>query len=152
MKNKIKTTIWLAIFLTANLMACDNKKPKEKPDSIDKVELSKNKTVIEVAKQSNAELLQGKWVNDEDKTNFLVFENNIRKEIAGDMDTWDEEEYILSDKCEIETDNSIKAEKDSYITCKNANLCWYIASITKENLTLTYLGRGNTLNYHRVKE
>ncbi len=34
------------------------------------------------AQKSNLELLQGKWQSTDDKTNFLVFEDNHRKEIS----------------------------------------------------------------------
>jgi hypothetical protein len=103
---------------------------------------------------SNFELLQGKWQSTDDKTNFLVFDKNRRKEIAEGMQSWDDEEFILTDQCENESnkaDNNSK-EKDRYISCKKSDLCWYIVSISTERLTLQYMGRGNTLTYTRVKK
>ena len=38
--------------------------------------------------KSNLDLLQGKWRNTDDTTNFLVFEKNHRKEIAAGMEKW----------------------------------------------------------------
>ena len=43
-------------------------------------------------KRSNYELLQGKWQNTDDKTNFLIFEKNHRKELAEGMEELDDEE------------------------------------------------------------
>ena len=85
--------------------------------------------------------------------NFLVFEKNIRKEIAGEMKSWDEEEYILSNSCLNESNLSETStiEKDCYISCKNSDLCWYIMSISEDRLTLQYQSRGNLLKYIRVK-
>jgi len=103
---------------------------------------------------SNFELLQGKWQSNDDKTNFLVFEKNHRKEISEGMQNWDDEEFILKDQCENETnkaDNNSK-EKDRYISCIKSDLCWYIESVSKEKLILQYMGRGNTLTYTRTKE
>ena len=104
--------------------------------------------------KSNAELLQGKWQSDDDKSNFLVFEQNQRKEIANGMTNWDDDEFILSDHCENESnkaDNSAK-EKDSYISCTKSDYCWYITTLDSQKLVLQYMGRGNTLSYTRVNE
>jgi hypothetical protein len=102
---------------------------------------------------SNFELLQGKWQSTEDKTNFIIFEGNLRKEIAGGMDKWDVETFILSDRCmnKSDIDKNVEAEKDKYISCEDSDLCWYILGVSKESLTLSYMGRGNTLMYKRAK-
>jgi small nuclear ribonucleoprotein (snRNP)-like protein len=98
-------------------------------------------------------ILQGKWQSVDDKTNVIMFDQNERKESSDGMKTWDKEVFILSDKCSNESDqnNGMKLEKDKYISCKESDLCWYIVLINKDLLTLTYMGRGNTLKYKRVK-
>ncbi len=98
-------------------------------------------------------MLQGKWQHFEDKTNYLVFEGNHREEIAEGMDKWDDKTFILSNKCanQSDKDNGIVPEKDRYISCIESDLCWYIVDVDKENLSLSYMGRGNTLTYKRVK-
>jgi small nuclear ribonucleoprotein (snRNP)-like protein len=98
-------------------------------------------------------MLQGKWQSVDDKTNVIMFDQNERKESSDGMKTWDKEVFILSDKCSNESDqnNGMKLEKDKYISCKESDLCWYIVLINKDLLTLTYMGRGNTLKYKRVK-
>ena len=99
-----------------------------------------------------SELLIGKWQALDDKNNFLVFDKNERKEIGGGMTSWDSEPYVLSNKCMNEGDkeNGIEPEKDKYISCVESDLCWYIISVNKDFLTLSYMGRGNTLKYKRV--
>ena len=98
-------------------------------------------------------LLQGTWQHVEDPTNYLVFENNLRKEIAGDMSEWDSEAFILSDKCLNESDKGAVAttEKGYYISCVQSDLCWFVEEVNKDNLVLSYMGRGNFLTYKRVK-
>ncbi len=61
----------------------------------------------------------------------------------------DIEEYILSNTC-INGEGTASKE-DDYISGLKSKLCWYIISMDEENLSLSYLGRGNTLNYKRVK-
>ena len=99
------------------------------------------------------ELIQGKWQSLDDKTNFLMFDKNEKKEIGAGMENWDVEPFELSDKClnESDKDNGIELEKDKYISCKQSDMCWYIVAVNKDFLTLSYMGRGNTLKYKRVK-
>ncbi len=140
------------------LAACNNnsglktetKTNEKKTDSVTTGQVAKT----DKKKPSNMELLQGKWQSNDDKTNFLVFEKNHRKEIAEGMKKWDDEEFILSDHCQNDlnkADNNPK-EKDRYMSCKKSDLCWYIESITSEKLVLDYMGRGNTLTYKKVKK
>lgn len=109
-------------------------------------------TSVVLAQKSTKELLQGKWQSVEDKNNILWFSGNLRKETA-DRKTWDSEEFILSSKCENESDmeslsNSLKS---NFISCKESDLCWEIASVTSTTLNLIYTARGNTLTYKRIK-
>ena len=99
------------------------------------------------------ELIQGKWQSLDDKTNFLMFDKNERKESGDGMKSWDTETFVLSNKClnETDIDNGVELEKDKYISCNESDLCWYIVYINKDFLTLSYMGRGNTLKYKRVK-
>ena len=99
------------------------------------------------------ELLQGKWQHIQDTSNYLVFVGNYRKETAGGMNGWDEEEFSLSNTClnDSDKDNGIEKEEAKYLRCIKSDLCWYIVELDKENLTLSYMGRGNTLTYKRMK-
>ena len=102
------------------------------------------------------ELIQGKWQSIDDKTTYLVFEKNQMKGMSIENKKWietDSEPYVLSNKClnEGDKDNGIEPEKDKYISCKESDMCWYIDFPSKDFLTLTYMARGNTLKYKRVK-
>jgi hypothetical protein len=154
---KIQLTIITALIYCLILSSCKNdSKLKKENKHLQKTEI---KTIIKTEKKVvidtlNFELLQGKWQSDEDKTNFLVFDKNHRKEIAKGSDGWDDEEFILSDRCMNKgnsADNEPR-EKDNYISCKESDLCWYILSVSSKKLTLQYMGRGNTLIYTRVKK
>jgi hypothetical protein len=103
--------------------------------------------------KSNLDLLQGKWRNTDDTTNFLVFEKNHRKEIAAGMGKWDDEEFVLSYKCINESDKNleIQKEKERYISLVNSDMCWCIVDLDDHSLTLSYMSRGNTLNYTRAE-
>ena len=83
------------------------------------------------------ELIQGKWQNMDDKTNFLVFDKNERKEIAKGT-KWDVELFSLSDKCLNES--GFEVETDKYISCKLSDLCWYVEYIDEDQLVLIYMG------------
>jgi len=47
---------------------------------------------------TNLKMLQGKWQAVNDKSDFLVFENNQRKEKAGGETEWDVDVFVLTDK------------------------------------------------------
>ncbi len=131
-----------------------NVEPKSELKTIENNNKEKKDISENVNQNENSKLLLGKWQSDDDKTNFLIFEKNHRKEIAAGMNDWQDEEFTLSDHCLNESDinSNNPREKDSYISCKDSDLCWYILSITSEKLTLQYMGRGNTLMYSRMKE
>lgn len=97
------------------------------------------------------ELLQGKWVNLDDETNFLVFDSNHRKEILGDT-TYDED-FVISNKCMNEGDeiNDLEKEKSKYISCLESDLCWYIIKLDSNILSLGYVSRGNILKYKKIE-
>lgn len=107
----------------------------------------------QTTKTNNMELLQGKWQSVDDKSNFVIFENNHRKEISAGMDQWDDEEFILSDRCTNEGDKTAEEarETDRYISLERSDMCWYIIEISDKKLSLSYVGRGNTLTYKKVK-
>jgi len=151
---KIRLT-FLAILVSFLILAACNSNPGLKSNN-DKTGLTDTNLAEKPGKNQslNFELLQGKWQSTDDKTNFLVFDKNHRKEISEGMQSWDDEEFMLADQCGNESnkaDNNSK-EKDRYISCKKSDLCWYIVSISTEKLTLQYMGRGNTLTYTRVKK
>jgi len=154
---KIQLAIITAVISCLIISSCnDNSKLKKENRNLQKTEI---KTIVKTEKKvvldtSNYELLQWKWQSDEDETNFLVFEKNHRKEIAEGSDGWDDEEFVLADRCMNEGNSSDNesGETDNYISCKESDLCWYISTLSSEKLALNYMGRGNTLMYTRVKK
>lgn len=104
------------------------------------------------SQKTTNELLQGKWQSADDKNNILWFSGNLRKE-TGDKKNWDSEEFILSAQCENESDLGTSGDpnKGKFISCKESDMCWEIASVTSTTLTLIYTARGNTLTYKKIK-
>ena len=100
--------------------------------------------ICSAQKEINVKLLQGKWQSLDDKTNFLIFTKNLRKEIAEGIDSWDVEKYTLSKGPE----NSIRINE--VIDNKNVSI-WGIDLLDSKRLTLVYLARGHFLRYKRVK-
>jgi hypothetical protein len=100
--------------------------------------------ICSAQKVIDAKLLQGKWQSVEDKTNFLIFTKNLRKEIASGMDSWDISNYNLSKG----PDNSIYINE---VFDNEKVSVWGIESLDNTKLTLIYLARGNFLRYRRVK-
>ncbi|PWA09534.1 DUF2147 domain-containing protein [Flavobacterium laiguense] len=94
----------------------------------------------------NPKLLQGKWQSIDDKRVFLIFTNNLRKEITTGMDDWETKKYTLSKG--LGNSTCINQVIDN----KNVSI-WAIESLNSEELTLYYLRsvRGNSLRYRRVK-
>lgn len=139
------------IALSFLAFSCSSNADKSKETDLNQ-EVATQKDTVQVS-SSTYDLLQGKWQHSEDKTNFLIFDKFIRKEMSAGMTEWDEETYAISDHCLNEADKESVAEpeKDLYISCAESDLCWYIALLDADNLELTYMGRGNTLKYTRVK-
>lgn len=104
------------------------------------------------SQKSTNDLLQGKWQSTDDKTNILWFSGNMRKETS-DGKNWDSEEFVISNRCENESDSETSgaSNKSIFISCKESDLCWEVSSISATSLTLTYTARGNNLVYKKIK-
>lgn len=155
-KMKSRLIFFATVMAYLAFSACSrNSELKSANDSVTKTAVAVTDSVgqPETKPASNFELLQGKWQSEADKTNFLVFDQNRRKEISEGMQSWDDEAFTLTNQCQNESNQADgnPKEKDRYISSKKSDLCWYIVSITQEKLTLQYMGRGNTLVYNRVK-
>jgi hypothetical protein len=144
------------IVLTISCNQSETKQPKQNGNENSPVQTT-NQTERASEKHLNIkhtlDLLQGKWQHIDDKSNYIVFEGNYRKETEDGMTGWNEEVFSLSDKClnESDKDNGVEKKEAKFISCIKSNLCWYIIGVDKENLKLSYMGRGNTLAYKRVK-
>jgi hypothetical protein len=69
------------IFIALSICFCFSQAIGQIKDNKQRTE---NKNVISII-----ELLQGKWQSMEDKTNFIMFDNNERKESSDGMKTLD---------------------------------------------------------------
>jgi hypothetical protein len=96
---------------------------------------------------TTAERLIGKWQSTDDKSNVLEFDGKNR--IEGGQSA----SYTLGDRCtnEMNKDDGTPAESDRYISSASDDMCWYIIEVTPDKLSLSYMGRGNTLNYTRIR-
>jgi hypothetical protein len=96
--------------------------------------------------KSYKNLLIGKWQSTDDENNFVEFTKDARIETYGDSE--DTERYSISNSCK--NGGGIESNEDNYISGWMSELCWYIISVDDKNLSLSYVGRGNTLNYKRI--
>lgn len=92
-------------------------------------------------------LLIGKWQSTDDTNAFIEYTSKLSIETNIGVEFI--EEYTLSNTCI--NGEGIASKEDDYISGHKSELCWYIISIDEENLSLSFVGRGNTLNYRRVK-
>ncbi|MFY0607098.1 MAG: hypothetical protein JXR10_10300 [Cyclobacteriaceae bacterium] len=101
-----------------------------------------------VAEDPRKSLLIGKWRSTDDENNFVEFTSKLRIETNTGVE--DIEEYVLSNTCA--NGEGAASKEDDYISGLKSELCWYIIAVDEEHLSLSYVGRGNTLNYSRVKD
>ena len=97
--------------------------------------------------KSYKNLLIGKWQSTDDENNFVEFTKDARIETYGDYE--DTERYSIFNSCK--NGGEIESNEDNYISGWMSELCWYIISVDDKNLSLSFVGRGNTLNYKRIK-
>jgi hypothetical protein len=150
---------FILLSIVVLIIACDQSQTKltKQDTQKDKPSQTNNRTErkneIQLTSKQTLDLLHGKWQHIDDKSNYLLFEGNHRKETADGMTGWDDEEFSLSNMClnESDKDNGLDKEEAKYISCVKSDLCWYIIGVDEENLMLSYMGRGNTLTYRRVK-
>jgi hypothetical protein len=142
MKNRL--LIFIILFIAVIFTGCGNNSGHRitHKDSL-AVKIKSGKKILE--------LLQGKWQNTDDSTDFVIFENNHRKRIAGKMTKWDDEVFILSDSCcnESNRETNLEIEKDRYISSMESDMCWYILKLDSKTLLLSYISTGNIISYQR---
>lgn len=153
----MKKKILVIIVSTVFLIDCrNNTESKSTVDSISMVGLDLKKADAKAdSLNTNAtfEQLQGMWQSVEDEKSFVSFEGDQRRGFVEGMVDVEGEKFILSGKCMNESDKNSETEKGMslYISCVESNMCWYVVNVDSEALTLSYMARGNTLEYKRVK-
>jgi hypothetical protein len=137
---KLNSSVYLFVFLTSVIMACQT--------AADKTEGLKNDTPEVVVKKAEA-ALTGNWISTDD----------AKSEISINADDWIEmydgkqvssSKYAMADTClNAATDKSNVEGKYATVFDTSGNFCYYIVELTADNLKLSYVGRGNTLSYKR---
>lgn len=109
------------------------------------------KPVEEVKERTNLEMLQGRWQHTQDTTNYIAFDQNIYREIVIGITDWSNEQFTLSNKCtnKSDKDSNLTSSSDKYISLTGSNRCFYIIKLDSNELSLSYVGRGNTLTYKK---
>jgi len=100
---------------------------------------------------NNAKLLVGKWQSKDDPKSVIEYTPydliNYYDEKLIDC-----EPYCLSPKCMNGAEVSLPPSSNhDYTSVIDSDMCWYIVSIDENNLTLSYMGPGNTLQYQRIQ-
>lgn len=96
---------------------------------------------------SVSELISGKWQSLLDKKEVWEFKaGNLTMYYVGTAA--DKVTYRLSNSCK--QPDGPPVEKEKYITTGD-DLCYYIIHVTATRLSLSYIGRGNTLSFRRIK-
>lgn len=151
----------LTLLFTSFLASCGkeaSKKTEDKKDSTEKSTQTSTPKTEEKTTKSTMDLLQGKWQSIDDSKSFVVFENNLRKDIYDGEKSIEDEVFVLSDECQNPLDKEANKErnppkeKDKYISCVKTDMCWYILELDDKTLSLSYMGRGNTLTYKKVEK
>ena len=101
--------------------------------------------------QNTQNLLQGKWINLDQKGVSIIFENNTRIENIKGKPQGKSRYYEISDGCQIDIPGSevLAKSKAKYITLQEINLCYYIIKLDKSHLDLKVVGRGNIIRYRK---
>jgi len=107
----------------------------------------KDKTKIESG-QSIYELLQGKWKSTDDPKAVIEFKNQYFIDYYGN-EKFGENKFWLDKACPDQEGSGNPGVNERHLI--SDEMCWYIYYIDKNKLELTYLARGNTLTYKKIK-
>lgn len=101
--------------------------------------------------QSIQKLLQGTWINLDEKGVKVVFENNTRIEKIEGSTEGKPRYFEISDGCkgDIPGSDLLAKAKAKYISLLDINMCFYIVHIDKDYLDLKVIGRGNIIRYKK---
>ena len=96
-------------------------------------------------------MILGKWQNIDDETNYVVFEGDIRKEIARGMREWQIEPFVIANQC-VKSKQPIQSNPEGeYISCPESKLCWKIVKLEADFMELRQEGRATTSVYSKVE-
>ncbi|MBL3658935.1 hypothetical protein [Fulvivirga sediminis] len=126
---------------------------EEVKDSEQTLADSVNQEKDEPREMDNFDMLQGKWQSINDASSYLVFHGDRRKEITLGLENELDEKFSISNNCESTSDSNgaEQSTQGNYIRVAESDMCWYIIKLNADTLSMSYVGRGNTLTYKKVK-
>ncbi|MEM6772322.1 MAG: hypothetical protein AAF597_17230, partial [Bacteroidota bacterium] len=93
------------------------------------------------------QLLQGKWISTKDTNVSWTFSGDqLTESLQGTPVRSQSGTYSLNDDC-LNGDGSGAKAAASYLNLLNPDRCFFIVSLTEKELSLSYVGRGNTLRF-----
>ena len=96
-----------------------------------------------------ADLLEGKWVSATDPNVSWTFaDGQLTEGLKGEQDRSQSGAYTISDDCLNGDGSGVKSPED-YLNLVNPDRCFFIVGLTDKELTLSYVGRGNTLRFRK---
>lgn len=100
-----------------------------------------------VITSGSAGMLEGEWTSATDATVLWTFrDGNLTESLTGDNPQTLTGSFSINDDCTNGEGNGAKQE-DGYLNLQNPTRCFYIVSLTKTEMALSYVGRGNTLRF-----
>ncbi|MBS1772217.1 MAG: hypothetical protein JST82_05110 [Bacteroidetes bacterium] len=134
----------LSLFLIMALTSCGNHTNKNANAPQDTVVVT---AVANRAAKLDITLLPGTWVSVDDPKSTLIITKDyyILCYAGNDNDT---SKYTVSHKSCADSDNNTD---EYYIFLEEEEMCYGVEDVSKDNLSLVYLERGNMLEYRRVK-
>ncbi len=148
MKNIITST--LLIPFIGLLMSSSNKREVVDTGKIEqKADMLTSSTFYE---NDYKKLLIGKWQSTDDANYHIAFTKEDKIDSYNGENTG-QEPYILASSCLNESDKGGDGPSTTptYISVQKSNMCWYIINLDQQQLSLAYMGRGNSLNFRRLK-
>lgn len=100
---------------------------------------------------SNTDLLIGKWQSTDDPESIVEFDGKQKKDrYAGDLTS--SGAYTVGDNCTNPSDAGKGTPSGGdYISVAEDDMCWEINNLNADFLSLSYVARGNNLQYNRMK-
>lgn len=129
------------LFVLAGLLSACGGSAAENTTDVDNPEKGAD------AMAAKVDLLQGKWVSAADPNVSWTFTNGqLTEGLKGEQDRSQSGTYTLSDDC-LNGDGSGATSPNNYLNLVNPDRCFFIVGLSEKELTLSYVGRGNTLRF-----
>jgi len=96
-------------------------------------------------------LLQGTWINLDEKGVTVIYKGNTRVENVVGKPEGKTRYYEVANECKNDAagDARVVKAKAKYISMQDIDLCYYIVKLNKTHMHLKTVGRGNVIRYKR---